>query len=82
MPRIFKTPAPAQNKMLNPVKETKEADIRKYNTAQLTAMAVELGIDISDPRNAFDKENLLPILEKQIRENVQSQAPEMEEGQL
>ena len=33
----------------------------------------ELGIDVSDPQRAFDKENLFPILGKIIRENVPPQ---------
>ena len=39
----------------------------------------ELGIDISDPKRAFDKENLFPILESLIRENVPPQEAEIEE---
>ena len=39
----------------------------------------ELGIDISDPKNTFSDQNLLPILETLIRENVPPQEPEMEE---
>ena len=41
----------------------------------------ELGIDVVNPKSAFDKENLFPILEKMIRENVPPQEDIMEEQQ-
>ena len=39
----------------------------------------EIGINVSDPKNAFTNRNLSPILETLIREYVQPQEPEIEE---